>query len=182
MGNAYKIRDKEGLYFVTFTIVGWADVFTRQIYRDCILDSFRYCIQHKGLNVHAYVIMSNHLHAILSAKEGEDLPSIIRDLKKFTSKAIVKAIQSGPESRRAWLLDIFRQEAQRTQRGQDYIVWQEGYHAKQLITNPFLNQKLSYIHNNPVKAGWVSKAEDYVYSSARNYAGEMGLLHEIDLL
>lgn len=167
---------------MTFTIVGWADVFTRQVYRDCILDSFRYCIQHKGLNVHAFVIMSNHLHAILSAKEGEDLANIIRDLKKFTSKAIVKAIQSGPESRRAWLLTIFRNEAQRTQRGQDYIVWQEGYHAKQIITNAFLDQKLEYIHNNPVKAGLVSKAEDYVYSSARQYAGEIGLLNEIELL
>lgn len=80
MGDRYKIRDNEGLFFVTFTVVGWVDVFVRNVYRDCVMDSFRYCMRNKGLQVHSYVIMTSHLHAILSSKDDHDLVSTIRDL------------------------------------------------------------------------------------------------------
>ena len=79
------------------------------------------------------------------------------------------------------MLNKFQYEAQRTKRGQDYLLWQEGYHAKQIETNHFLDQKLEYIHNNPVEAGFVSNPEDYLYSSARMYSGEQGVM-EIDNL
>ncbi|MEM9834096.1 MAG: transposase [Bacteroidota bacterium] len=181
MSSRYKIRDKEGLYFVTFTLVGWVDLFIRNPYRDCILDSFIYCREQKGLRVHAYVIMTSHIHAIFSAKEDSDLVHIIRDMKKHTSKELIKLIKTIPESRRVWLLNKFHYEAQRSKRGKDYIVWQEGYHAKQIVSNYFLEQKLNYIHQNPVTAGFVSVAEDYVYSSARDYAGELGMI-TIDFL
>ena len=181
MGSRYKIRDKEGLFFVTFTVTGWVDLFIRNEYRDCLMESFQYCIKTKGLRLHAYVLMTSHLHAIVSSQEGHDLVSTIRDFKKFTSKELIKLIQTVPESRREWLLNKFHFEAQRTKRGKDYLVWQEGYHAKQIETNEFLVQKLNYIHENPVKSGFVSRPEDYVYSSARNYAGEMGIL-EISML
>lgn len=175
MGSQYKIRDSEGLYFVTFTVVGWVDLFTRNVYRDILLDSFEFCRKRKGLNIHAYVIMTNHIHAILSAQGGYDLVAIIRDFKKHTAKKLIKAIKDGPESRSQWMLNKFSYEANRTQRGSDYILWQEGYHAEQIETNQFLEQKLKYLHENPVKAGFVSEAEDFLYSSARNYAGEMGM-------
>ena len=68
MGSRYKIRDNEGLYFVTFTIVGWVDIFIRNVYRECIIESFDYCRVNKGLNIHAYVIMTSHIHAILSVE------------------------------------------------------------------------------------------------------------------
>ena len=181
MGSRYKIRDLEGLYFVTFTVVGWVDLFIRNEYRNCITDSFTYCQQHKGLNVHAYVIMTSHIHAIISAQVGHNLVGIVRDMKKFTSKKLVALIKEIPESRREWLLAKFSHKAKRTSRGQDYLLWQEGYHAKQIETNEFLDQKLEYIHLNPVVAGFVSNPEDYVYSSARDYAGEKGVI-PVDLL
>lgn len=181
MGSRYKIRDPLGYYFVTFTVIGWVDLFIRDAYRQCLLDSLCYCRKDKGLRLHAYVIMTSHLHLIVSAVEGADLPAILRDYKKFTAKKLIKLIQEIPESRRIWMLNKFRYEAQRTQRGEGFIFWKEGYHAKQLETNAFLEEKLNYIHQNPVEAGFVSRPEDWVYSSARNYCGETGLM-EIDRL
>ena len=176
MGSNYKIRDNEGLYFITITTVGWVDVFIRREYKDCIIDSLKYCIEQKGLQVHAYVIMTSHIHSIISAKEGAKLVAIIRDFKKFTSKEILRLIKEIPESRREWMLNKFAFEANRTKRGQDYIFWQEGYHAKQIETNTFLDEKLNYIHQNPVEVGIVNEAENYVYSSAIDYTGGKGLL------
>jgi len=181
MANRYKIRDNSGLYFVTFTVVGWVDLFIRRTYKDFLLDSLRYCIKEKGLVLHAYVIMTSHVHMIVSSKENHDLVSTIRDFKKFTSKALVKYIQEIPESRREWMLNKFSYEANRTRRGSKYILWKEGYHAKQIHTNSFLDEKLNYIHNNPVDAGFVSVSEDFLYSSARNYSNLESMI-EVELL
>src|SRR5688572_2648760 len=97
MSRKYKIRDQNKLYFVTFTVVQWLDVFTRQEYRDIFLDSIRYCQKHKGLEVGAYVIMSNHVHMIIGRDGEENLEGIIRDIKKFTSNKIIKAINENPQ-------------------------------------------------------------------------------------
>ncbi len=125
--------------------------------------------------------MTSHIHAILSAEVGKDLVGIIRDLKKHTSKQLIELIKTTPESRKEWLLNKFEYEAQRTKRGSNYLLWQEGYHAKLIETSSFLDTKLDYIHNNPVEGGFVSRSEDYVYSSARNYCGELGVI-EVELL
>ena len=181
MGSRYKIRDQDGLYFLTFTIVGWVDLFIRNAYRDCLIDSLNYCMKHKGLRIHAFVIMTSHVHLIVSSKQDFKLQNTIRDPKKYTAKELITLIKTVPESRREWMLNKFGYEAQRIKRGSQYILWQEGYHGKQIETNKFLDQKINYIHENPVEAGFVSKAEDFVYSSARNYSGEIGIL-EIDIL
>ncbi len=114
MGNRYKIRDQTGIYFITSTVSAWMDLFIRREYKDCLLDSFRYCVENKGLNLHAYVIMSSHFHAIVSAKENHNLSNIIRDLKKFTAKELIRLIKEIPESRRVWLLNRFAFEANKT--------------------------------------------------------------------
>ena len=61
---------------MTFTVVGWVDLFIRNSYRDCILDSFTYCNKNKGLRIHAYVIMTSHIHLIASAQEGFNLVNL----------------------------------------------------------------------------------------------------------
>ena len=88
------------MHFVTFTVHQWADVFTRSIYVDILLDNLTYCQKHKGLKIYAWVIMNNHCNLIINA-DNNNLSDIIRDLKKFTSKAIFKAIEKNDkESRR----------------------------------------------------------------------------------
>ena len=123
--------------------------------------------------------MSSHVHLIISSKDGYLLQDTLRDFKKFTSKAIVKSIEEIAESRREWLLNKFNFEAQRVKRGKDYKLWQDGYHAKQIESTEFLQQKLDYIHNNQVEAGIVLSGEDCLYSSAKNYAGHPDLLLDI---
>ncbi|RLD87139.1 MAG: transposase, partial [Bacteroidetes bacterium] len=65
MSEAWKIRDQHALYFLTMRVVFWLDVFTRQAYRDIIIESLQYCREKKHLEVFAYVVMSNHLHLIV---------------------------------------------------------------------------------------------------------------------
>ena len=92
MSEKYKVNNPNGIYFITCTIIGWVDLFTRPEYKDILIQSLKYCIKKKGLLVHAYVIMSSHIHLIVSAKDGAHLPSIIRDFKTFTSKSLLKEI------------------------------------------------------------------------------------------
>ncbi|MBP6313048.1 MAG: transposase [Flavobacteriales bacterium] len=174
MPTGYRIGDQQAIHFLTFTIVDWIDVFTRQVYRDMVLDSFRYCQANKGLHVHAWVIMSNHVHAILSTPEGK-LSDVVRDLKGHTSKAIFKAVQDETESRRLWMTARFTVNAMTTARNENFKLWQHGNHPLQMQSHT-IRQKADYIHNNPVRAGWVDQPRDYVYSSARNYQDEPGLL------
>lgn len=99
MSTGYQIRDQSALHYLTIQIVDWIDVFTRQTYRDIVLESLRYCQQHKGLQIFGFVIMSNHIHLIANSPQGE-LSNTIRDFKKFTAKNIIESITSGNESRK----------------------------------------------------------------------------------
>ena len=180
MSTKYKAKDNQ-CYFITITTVGWVDVFTRLNQKNVIIDSLRYSQQCKGLEIYAYCLMHSHLHLLCRAKEGCELSSIMRDFKKFTSKKIIKIIKEYPESRREWLLAYFHKSCEHLKRKQDYKVWQDGYHAELVYSNAFLKEKINYIHNNPVKDKVVQFPEDYLFSSARNYAGLSSEM-EIDVL
>ena len=90
MAHAYRVYDQEELYFVTFTVHQWVDVFTRNQYADILLESLRYCQENKGLKIYAWVVMSNHCHLIIRT-EGTRLTVVIRDFKKYTAKKIIEA-------------------------------------------------------------------------------------------
>ncbi len=180
MSDKYKIFDNQAAYFITMTTVGWIDVFTRKNHKMLIVDSLKYCQEKKGLEIYGWVLMSSHLHMICSAVEGYVLNDILRDLKKHTSKKIVKQIKEEPESRREWMLDLFQKYCGHLKRNQTYKVWQDGNHAEVIYSNQFFDQKLNYIHHNPVENMIVCNAEDYLFSSARNYA-ELPYLLEIIL-
>ena len=91
-GDRYTISDQNAMHFLTFTIIDWVDVLSRKEYKLAIVDSMNYCIKEKGLIVYGWVIMSNHLHVIWEAKDGNKLSDIIRDFKKFTAKNIIQMI------------------------------------------------------------------------------------------
>ena len=99
MKEGYVIRDQTLPHFITSTVVDWIDIFTRQAYRDIVIESLDYCIKNKGMLLYGYVIMSNHIHLIIQSEEGK-LSDLIRDFKKFTAKNILKKIQNSPESRK----------------------------------------------------------------------------------
>lgn len=122
MAFARRIQNSEGLYFITFATVQWADVFTRNTYVEIVLDSLRFCQKEKGLRIHAWCIMTNHVHLVISTKFGSHPPDILRDFKKFTSKQIIAAIEdkANPESRRSWLLRLFRQAGEGNSKNTTY--------------------------------------------------------------
>jgi REP element-mobilizing transposase RayT len=177
-GDRYLISDQNGLYFMTFMVIDWVDVFTRKEYKIIITDSMNYCIDKKGLIVYSWVIMSSHLHVIWQAKEGFRLSDIVRDFKKFAAKKIINMIENEPESRKVWLLRKFEFAGKRLNRISKYKFWKDDNHAILLEPNQIkiMDQKLNYIHDNPVRAMIVENPEDYIFSSARDYSGETGFV------
>ena len=171
------IKDQNGVYFLTFTIVDWVDVFTRKEYKNVITDSLNYCIENKGLEVFAWCLMSNHLHLVCRSIENFRISDTIRDFKKFTAKSILEKIETEPESRRDWMLHRFEFAGKFDKRVSKYRFWQETNHAIQLDSNEMIDQKINYTHNNPVRAMIVMKPEDYLYSSACDYSEEKGLVN-----
>jgi REP element-mobilizing transposase RayT len=166
MSDRYKIWEKEKAYFLTMTVEGWIDVFTRKNHKLTIINALRYCQKEKGLAIYGYCLMSNHLHLIARAEGNYTLSEILRDFKKFTSKAIVSEILEEPESRREWILEYFNGAGKRTNKKVTFKFWQDGNHAEIIYSNKFFDQKLNYIHNNPVKELIVEKPEEYLFSSA----------------
>ncbi len=177
-----KIINQNSIHFITSTVVGWIDVFSREDYRKIIIESLSYCKEEKGLIVYAFVIMSNHLHLVVQAKDGCQLSNIIRDFKKFTSKKIIKTILgNSQESRSEWMLRLFKYYAKFNSSNNTYQFWQQYNKPIELVSPKWIKQKIDYIHLNPVRNGLVDSIEDYKYSSAKQYMGKEGLL-EVELL
>lgn len=181
MSEKYKFRNPDGIYFITPTLTDWVDLFSRQIYCHVVLDSLKYCQREKGLQIHAWCIMTNHLHLIVSRNGHCELSSIVRDFKKFSSVKIIETMSGIHESRKRWLLEIFRKSGAVIKRNHKYKVWRDGNHPVELVNNAMIDQRLNYLHMNPVKAGIVNRPEHYIYSSAADYMGDVGLL-EIEKL
>ena len=121
--------------------------------------------------------MTNHVHLVFRSINGQKPELLIGDLKRFTSQSIVKSIKENPrESRREFLLNYFSEEAKKSSNVNQFQFWRHDNKPIELWSNKVIQQKIDYVHNNPVEAGLVYKAEDYVYSSATDYAGLKGLI------
>ena len=171
MSDKYKMWDSTKAYFLTISVVGWIDVFIRKSYKMTLINSLQYCQREKGLVIFGYCIMPSHLHLIARAEGKDSLSDILRDFKKFTSKAIVQQIHNEDESRREWMLKYFKEAGENLKGITNFKFWQDGNHAEIISSNKFFDEKLDYIHNNPVEELIVEKPEDYLFSSARNYSG-----------
>ena len=178
-GDKYIIRDQNAIHFLTFTIIDWVDVLTRKDYKLELVDSMNYCIREKGLIVYSWVIMSNHIHCLWQASEGYKLSDIVRDYKKFTAKKIIKLIEDCPESRKVWMLNKFEYAGKRLNRISKYKFWKDDNHAIEInnFETQLFEQKLDYIHNNPIKSMIVIEPQEYIFSSAKDYfLNEKGLV------
>ena len=168
MPRSYRVvRDTNYAYFVTCSVVDWLPLFDKASYRQIILDSLAYLREHKSTQLNAFVVMSTHMHAVLWPKNGVDVSDVLRDFKRHTSRSISReAVQQGHND----YLQAFAAARSSFRIGRaDYQVWQESSHPEAIYDDDFARQKIEYIHNNPVKSGLVSKAEDWLYSSARAY-------------
>ena len=170
MGRSrYTITNPTSPHFVTLTVLHWIPVFTRPATVDIILDSLRYLIN-DGLKVYAFVILENHCHFVL---QSNDLGRDIARLKSHTAKQIIHYLDQHNIKQ---ILDqlAFYKKAHKHDRA--YQFWQEGVHPEWIQNDAMMRQKVDYIHQNPVKRGYIDNAIYWRYSSARNYAGEQGLL------
>ena len=178
MSNKYKFLDPEGIYFVSFATVYWIDVFTRIDYKYIFVNSLKYCQENKGMTLHAWCLMTNHAHLNFSSNEKGKHSDILRDFKKFTSKNLIQAIKNNPsESRKEWMLELFKKAGLNNSNNDNFQFWQQDNHPIEIYSPKVIEQKLTYLHNNPVTAGIVVEPEHYIYSSASNYSGKEGLIN-----
>jgi putative transposase len=181
MGFKYRI-DTNSTYFLTTTVVDWIDVFTRKELAMVIVDDLNYCCQNKGLQIYAWCLMPRILHNSFIKRRAYTPIGYHAHFKKFTSKKVVDQIQNIHESRKEWMLNCFEFAGRFNPKIKEYKFWQDCLYPIQLSGNEFTDQKVNYIHQNPVTAGIVYRAEDYVWSSATAYAGELPALIEVDFI
>ena len=142
MATGYQIKEQDKLHFVTLQVVEWVDIFTRQKYRDIIITNLEYCQKNKELEIFAWVIMSNHIHLLIKSENAE-LSDLLRDFKSYTSKKIIEEIDSCNESRKEWMLKIFKDAAFKHKRNSEYQFWTHENHAEYIFSNKFIEQKLA---------------------------------------
>ena len=164
--------------FITFQTVDWIDIFVRPVYKQVIVHTLNHFIESKGMIVYAWCLMTNHLHMLARAHDGSGLAMIEKEFKKYTTTKILEAIDIEPDLRRAWMLQRFENFSLSLKKIEKFQLWQS-------CTNPVyidckqvykLQERVLYIHENPVRDGIVANPEHYLYSSAGDYAGKPGLV------
>jgi REP element-mobilizing transposase RayT len=163
MRTRYRIHEPHATYFITSTIIEWLPVFTTSACCDVLVRSLLHCREHRQLQIHAWVIMENHFHAIVS---GPELPVTLGNLKRFTAHELLAQIKL---EKRNWLLNQLTYFRAAHKKLQEHQVWQEGVHPQQIDTDAMMEQKMDYIHNNPVMRGMVVGPEHWRYSSAHEW-------------
>jgi REP element-mobilizing transposase RayT len=163
--SRYRVVDDRSPHFFTCSVVGWLPVFTRPAAVQIVLDSWRFLQENNRMQLFGYVVMENHAHLIASAR---DPTKEIGDFKSFTARTIIDRLQSvGDET----LLNQLHWQKAAHKLDRTYQLWQEGSHPQLIQNDDMMRQKLEYIHNNPVRRGYVDDPLHWRYSSARNYAG-----------
>lgn len=167
-------------YCVTLNVVDWVDIFIRPVYKNVIVDSLNLFVEKKGLIIHAWCLMSNHLHLVARTREDFQWPYILRDFKRYTTKEILSELDNEiePDCRRKWMMQRFESPVNVTRQLAKYHFWQDNNHPELCPgSDPgAIQQKILYIHQNPVRVVLVDQPESYIYSSARDYKGKRGLV------
>jgi len=167
MAEICKIQPK-GLYFVTLTVVGGIDVFTRYEYCDLLVENLNFCIDHKRLRVYEYAIVPSRLYMIAGVEEGKgNLPKVLRDLKSVSAKQILRAIAEHPEeTRKEWLLRLFQFFANRYQHDSEHHFWQFGNQPIDLEKIAKKDLALPSPLESLLREKIVDRPEHYIYCSA----------------
>ena len=176
MGRSrYKIYEPTHPHFITLTVLHWIPLFTRVESVDILLDSFKYLQKSDNLVIYSYVILENHLHLVVSS---DDLSKSIKKFKSYTAKKLIQLLQ---KQNVKTILDQLTFYKKAHKKDTTYQVWQEGMQPKLIQDENTMIQKINYIHNNPVKRGYIDEPKHWRYSSARDYEGMSGLI-EIEKL
>ena len=140
------------LQYVTGNCINRLPVFTEPECCRAFVKEFETINKSWPAKLITYVLMPDHFHLISNPRDG-CIIEFCRDLKSNAAKAIVQATQ--------------RFEFPITDDG--HQVWQESFKAFPLWSGWMINQKINYIHANPVKARLVESAADYYWSGFRSF-------------
>jgi putative transposase len=165
MPERYRIVEEASIYFVTYTVVEWLPVFTTEAACQIVTESMNYCHEGKGLCTNGFVIMPTHMHAIFFDElfDNERLQKSLADFRKFTGRRMCEYIDR-------YMSEQFSRTLRTSSTaGRERRFWQPSRHVEGIQSERFWEQKLNYIHDNPCRKGFVSKAEDWRYSSAKYY-------------
>lgn len=175
--------EKQACYFLTFNTVDWVDIFIRPVYKQIIVHSLNHFITQKGISIHSWCLMTNHLHLVIQLKENCGIAEVEKEYKTFTTNKILQAIDTEPDIRKKWMLERFENYG-------NVLGFLKKYHVWQTCSTPVyldINKKESvleiaeFIHTNPVRDRIVDTPCDYLYSSARDYSGMQGLVNVVKL-
>lgn len=168
--SRYKFKDNEHPYFMTCTVVHWLPVFASPNVAQIIIDSLKF-LQQQNVTIYAWVMLENHIHLIA---QSEDMSKDIGRFKAYTGKQILAYLS---ERNAKTILDQLRYyKVSYKGKDREIQLWQEGVHPQMISSEFMMRQKIDYIHQNPVKRGYVDDAIHWRYSSAKNYDGVAGLL------
>jgi len=168
--SRYRVLDKTCPHFLTATVNHWQPLFTRTETVDIVLDSWRFLQREAEFKIYGYVILENHLHLIAASN---DLSHDMQRFKSYSAKRIIDHLEKHQAAGILELLALFKRPHKTES---TYQVWEEGNHPQLIESEEMMRQKLDYIHQNPVKRGYVDLPEHWRYSSARDYAGQKGLI------
>ncbi len=138
-------------------------ILVKNDYKDIIINSFRFLVSDKRIKIHAFVIMPNHIHIVWSILSPHILSEIQRDFLKYTAQQLkFKLERENPEFLKEFLVNA---------KDRKYQIWERKPLSAEIETMHFLEQKINYIHMNPVREKWnlAESITDYKYSSARFY-------------
>ena len=176
MSRKYKFGDNDQLYFISFAVVYWIDLFIRNEYKEIMLESWRFCQREKDLEIYGWCIMTSHIHMIIGSK-GRALDKVVGEMKSYTSRSLRKSISQNPdESRREWMLRMMGRAGTKNGNNNDWQLWQQHNKPLEILNIEMFYQKLEYTHMNPVQAGFVEKVEEYTNSSAGDFYVRKGLI------
>jgi len=187
MGNLKTYNIPAHAYYITTKVAQGVQLFIDNTYCGIIINNFKFYKQTKQCKLLGYVIMPTHLNYIFWPVGTFSISEVLRDFKKQAAKGIIQQLKDDKRSdriqnpicgncgsgitnpaSRTWAqkgLSVFFRNSVK----QEFQVWQAQNWMVNICSEQLLHQKFDYIHNNPVRAGLVSNADDYKYSSARNY-------------
>jgi putative transposase len=139
--------------FLTCTTVNWLPLFCDPSITSIVLDSLAFLIHQERLILYAYVIMENHLHLIASS---DHLSREVANFKSFTAR---KSIDWYIANHNQWILDQLACHKLPHKQDRDYQFWQEGSHPQRIMDARMMGQKIEYIHQNPVRRGYIELPE-----------------------
>lgn len=166
----YKIYESEYPYFITSNVVEGYPLFSNHLAAEIILKGLTFLQVKRNTMLCAYVIMENHIHLIAQSRE---LQKHLRAFKSWTAREIINQFTQNGHTRQ---LARLKQAKRQSHIDSNYQVWEEGFFPKQITSDAMMLQKTEYIHNNPVRRGFIDLPEHWRYSSARNYLGIEGLI------